>query len=314
MIFSNLFLSGFLRFYAGKTFFAPTKTERIFRRKSAFENLTLQAKKIIRKMRVMLAEKHLDELRNFAEKLADTAREIVAGYHAKFHTEIEIKNDGSPVTVADKECERVLRAMIHDAFPQHGIIGEEFGNENTDAEFVWSLDPIDGTKSFVSRVSLYGILFGLLHEGKPLIGVIDQPITRERIIGDGRDTRYNGVPVRVSDTPSVDKALLLTTDFIDCETKHPNENWNALLHRARLFRTWGDCYGYMLVANGRADIMADPELSPWDLYPLLPILRGAGAEVTDWNGNDPLHAKSILAANPRLHAEALAILNTPPNP
>ena len=271
--------------------------------------MSLQAGKESAKIRFMLAEKHLNELRDFAEKLADAAREIVSAYHAKFYTEIETKQDGSPVTVADKECERALRAMIRERFPQHGIIGEEFGNENTDAEFVWSLDPIDGTKSFVSRVSLYGILLGLLHEGKPLIGIIDQPNTRERIIGDSRDTRYNGVPVRVSETPCVDKALLLTTDLIDCETKHPNENWSALLHRARLFRTWGDCYGYMLVANGRADIMADPELSPWDLYPLLPILRGAGAEVTDWNGNDPLNAKSILAANPRLHAEALRILN-----
>ena len=277
--------------------------------KTPSRNLTLQAEKESAKIRPMLAEKHLNELRHFAEKLADAAREIVSGYHAKFYTEIETKKDGSPVTVADKECERALRAMIHEAFPQHGIIGEEFGNENTDAEFVWSLDPIDGTKSFVSRVSLYGILLGLLYQGKPLIGVIDQPMTRERIVGDSRDTRYNGVPVRVSDTPSVDKALLLTTDLIDCETKHPNENWNALLHRARLFRTWGDCYGYLLVANGRADIMADPELSPWDLYPLLPILQGAGAQVTDWNGNDPLNAKSILAANPRLHAEALEILN-----
>lgn len=256
----------------------------------------------------MIAEKHLETLRNFAEKLADAAREIVAGYHQKPYTEIETKADGSPVTVADKECERVLRAMIREAFPQHGIIGEEFGNENTDAEFVWSLDPIDGTKSFISRVPLYGILLGLLHEGKPLLGLIDQPATRERILGDGRSTQLNGVPVHVSETPTVAQALLLTTDLIDCEKEHGDKNWNDLLHRARLFRTWGDCGGYMLLAAGRADIMADPILSPWDLYPLLPILQGAGAAVTDWRGNDPLTGTSILAANPRLHAEALAIL------
>ncbi len=264
-------------------------------------------------MRRMIAEKHLEELRAFAETLADAAREIVAGYHAKASTEIEIKPDGSPVTVADKECERALRAMIKAKYPNHGIIGEEFGNENPDAEFVWSLDPIDGTKSFVSRVALYGVLFGLLHEGRPLIGVIDQPIVRERIVGDCRETRLNGVPVRVSETRRVADALLLTTDLIDCETKHPNENWNALLHRARRFRTWGDCCGYLLVASGRADVMADPELSPWDLYPLLPILQGAGAVVTDWRGNDPLRATSILAANPRLHAEALEILASSPS-
>ena len=258
----------------------------------------------------MLSEKQLSELKAFAGTLADTAREIVAGYHALEYTEIETKPDGSPVTVADKECERRLREMIHAAFPSHGIIGEEFGNENTDAEFVWSLDPIDGTKSFVSRVPLYGILFGLLHEGKPCLGIIDQPMTRERIIGDGMTTEYNGRRVYVSETPSVNKALLLTTDLIDCETEHPHENWNTLLHRARLFRTWGDCYAYMMIASGRADIMADPVLSPWDLYPLLPILEGAGSKVTDWNGNAALGAKSILAANPKLHAEALKILNS----
>lgn len=257
----------------------------------------------------MLSEKFLTELKTFAGTLADTAREIVAGYHALDYTEIETKTDGSPVTVADKECERRLREMIHAAFPTHGIIGEEFGNENTDAEFVWSLDPIDGTKSFVSRVPLYGILFGLLHEGKPCLGVIDQPVTRERIIGDGNITELNGRRVRVSETPTVDKSLLLTTDLHDCETEHPNEDWNALLHRARLFRTWGDCYAYLMIVAGRADIMADPVLSPWDLYPLLPILEGAGAKVTDWNGNAALGAKSVLAANPCLHEEALKILN-----
>lgn len=258
----------------------------------------------------MLSEKKLNELKIFAGTLADTAREIVAGYHASIHTEIEIKADGSPVTVADKNCERRLREMIHDAFPSHGIIGEEFGNENADAEFVWSLDPIDGTKSFVSRVPLYGVLFGLLHEGEPCLGVIDQPITRERIIGDGKITEYNGRRVQVAGTRRVADSLLLTTDLIDCETKHRNENWSALLHRARLFRTWGDCYAYMMIANGRADIMADPELSPWDLYPLLPILEGAGARVTDWQGNNALGATSVLAANPELHEEALEILRS----
>lgn len=258
----------------------------------------------------MLSEKILNEMKAFANTLADAAREIVAGYHAREHTEIEIKADGSPVTVADKECERRLREMIHAAFPTHGIIGEEFGNENANAEFVWSLDPIDGTKSFVSRVPLYGVLFGLLHEGKPCLGVIDQPITRERIVGDGKTTELNGRRVHVAETPHVPDALLLTTDLLDCENEHPRENWNALLHRARLFRTWGDCYAYLMVAAGRADIMADPVLSPWDLYPLLPILEGAGARVTDWRGNGALGATSVLAANPALHAEALEILHS----
>lgn len=260
----------------------------------------------------MLSEKFLNEMKIFAGTLADAAREIVAAHHAQEHTEIEIKPDGSPVTVADKTCEKRLREMIHEAFPQHGILGEEYGNENADAEFVWSLDPIDGTKSFVSRVPLYGILFGLLHEGKPCLGVIDQPITRERIVGDGKTAELNGRRVRVANTESVEKSLLLTTDLLDCERAHPRENWNALLHRARLFRTWGDCYAYLMISAGRADIMADPVLCPWDLFPLLPILEGAGARVTDWRGNAALGATSILAANPRLHDAALEILLSAP--
>ncbi len=253
----------------------------------------------------MLSEKYLEKMKAFAGTLADEAREIVAGFHARERTEIEIKPDGSPVTVADKTCERRLREMIHAAFPSHGIIGEEYGNENADAEFVWSLDPIDGTKSFVSRGPLYGILFGLLHEGRPCLGVIDQPITRERIIGDGQRTELNRRLVRVSETRSLENALLLTTDLLDCEKEHPRENWNALLHSTKLFRTWGDCYAYLMVASGRADLMVDPVLSPWDLYPLLPILEGAGAKVSDWRGRDALGATSVLAANPRLHAAAL---------
>lgn len=258
----------------------------------------------------MLEEKYLAPLRTFAEQLADAARKIVGDYHARAQTEIEIKPDGSPVTLADKHCERALRAMVNKAFPHHGIIGEEFGNENENAEFVWSLDPIDGTKSFVARVPLYGILLGLLHNGKPCLGVIDQPITRERIVGDGKTAFYNGAPVRVAGTKKLEDALLLTTDFRDCETEHSATHWRALLNSVRLFRTWGDCYGHLLLASGRADVMADPVLSPWDLYPLLPILRGAGATVSDWKGGEPLAGTSLLAANADLHAQALKLLNS----
>ncbi len=265
----------------------------------------------------MLSEKHKQELKNFIEILANKARKIVEDFHQNFSTEIEIKKDKTPVTLADKNCEKELRNLINSTFPSHGIIGEEFGNENENAEFVWSLDPIDGTKSFLARVPLYGILIGLLHEGKPLLGLIDQPISRERIVGDGKITKYNGVPVRVSETQEIENSLLLTTDLLDCEKFHPGKNWNTLLRRARLFRTWGDCYGYMLVSNGRAEIMADPVLSPWDLFPLLPILKGAGAEVSNWRGNDALaeissnsETTSLLAANPILHEKALKILNS----
>ena len=254
------------------------------------------------------------ELWAFAEKLADTAGEIVRGYHAKDFTEIEVKEDGSPVTVADKECERHLRAMIRETYPTHGIIGEEFGTERGDAEFVWILDPIDGTKSFIPRVPLYGILFGVLHRGKPLIGVIDQPVLRERVIGDGSVTKFNGKPVRVTDGKPMASALLVTTDIRHVWKHHDEAAFRRLIEATGAFRTWGDCYGHLMVAVGRADIMADPILNPWDLLPLLPVLEGAGAKVTDWQGRDPLAgtpmngSRGIVAAPASLHAAALAAL------
>lgn len=261
-----------------------------------------------------LPESFRAELWSFAEHLADVAGDIVRAYHAKSHTEIEVKEDGSPVTVADKECERRLRELIRQKYPEHGIIGEEFGSERAEAEFVWILDPIDGTKSFIPRVPLYGILFGVLHRGKPLLGVIDQPVLRERVIGDGAKTLFNGAPTRVKDTVALKDALLLTTDIRNVWKHHDEGAFRRLIDATGSFRTWGDCYGHLMVAAGRGDIMADPILNPWDLLPLLPILTGAGAKVTDWHGRDPLAgtpmngSRGVIAAPPALHAAVMAKL------
>lgn len=263
----------------------------------------------------MISDSFRSELWAFADHLADIAGDIVRGYHALPHTEIEVKPDGSPVTVADKECERRLRELIRAKYPAHGIIGEEFGVENGDAEFVWILDPIDGTKSFIPRVPLYGILFGVLHHGKPLLGVIDQPVLRERVAGDGRVTLFNGKPTRIREVTTLGDALLLTTDIGNVRKAHGEPGFRRLEDAVSVFRTWGDCYGHLMVAAGRADIMADPMLNAWDLLPLIPILTGAGAKVTDWEGRDPLAGtpmnglKGVVAAHPALHAAVLAKLN-----
>jgi myo-inositol-1(or 4)-monophosphatase len=256
-----------------------------------------------------ISEKTRAELWAFAEKLADRASELLRGYHARLDTEIEIKPDGSPVTIADKECERHLRRWIAECHPEHGIIGEEFGTERPDAEFVWSLDPIDGTKSFIPRVPLYGLLLGLLWQGRPFLGLIDQPITRQRVIGDGRRTLYNGRPAQISGKSRLQDALLLTTDVKNVAKYQNKAAFDRLVDRCGLFRTWGDCYGHMMIAAGLGDIMADPVLNPWDLYPLIPVLRGAGAIVTDWHGGDPLVTHHVIAATPALHEPALRILN-----
>ena len=255
----------------------------------------------------MLPEARQKELKAFAESLADIAREVLRAAHARVETEVEIKEDGTPVTVADKEAERRMRAAIRAAYPAHGILGEEFGAENVDAEFCWVLDPIDGTKSFLSRVPLYVTLIGLRHEGTPALGLIDQPIVGERILGDNRTCELNGRPVRAAEVPLRD-AVVVSTDLDNIRRLHRDVRWPRLADSVSHVRTWGDGYGHLLVAAGRAHVVADPVMNPWDLVPVLPVLRGAGATVTSWDGGDPLKAGNVIAAAPRLHAEVLRTL------
>lgn len=255
----------------------------------------------------MLTDARKDEFRRFAERLADLAGDVVRAHHAKPTVEVETKADGSPVTVADKESERVMREAIRAAYPDHGIVGEEFGADRAEAEFCWVLDPVDGTKSFVARVPLFTILVGLRYQGQPLIGVIDQPVLRERAVGDGFTATFNGRTTRVVDAP-LGSAVLLTTDAENIARAHPSARWSALAQSANFCRTWGDGYGHMMVAAGRAHVMADPIMNPWDLVPVLPVLRGAGATVTAWDGGDPVAAGNVVAAAPRLHAEVLRAL------
>ncbi len=256
----------------------------------------------------MLSEARQAELLKFAEALADVARSVLIPAHANPETKLEIKPDGTPVTWADKEAERLMRQLIAKAYPRHGILGEEFGSQNTEAEFCWVLDPIDGTKSFLSRVPLYVTLIGLRYEGQPVLGLIDQPILNERIVGDGRTARFNGRPVRVAEVP-LKEAVVVSTDFDNIRRLHPRARWNRLADSVAHTRTWGDGYGHLLVASGRAHIVADPVMNPWDLVPVIPILKGAGAVVTDWRGGNAVKSGNALAAAPKLHALALAALN-----
>lgn len=255
----------------------------------------------------MLPEARQTELKAFAESLADLARGVLIAAHGRRETEVEYKTDGTPVTVADKEAERLMRAAIKKAYPSHGILGEEFGPENVDGEFCWVLDPIDGTKSFLSRVPLYVTLIGLRYEGQPVLGLIDQPILGERMIGDNRTTTLNGRAVRVAEV-ALKEAVVVSTDLDNIRRLHRDVRWNRLADSVAHVRTWGDGYGHLLVAAGRAHVMADPIMNPWDLVPVLPILRGAGATVTSWSGGDPLKAGNIIAAAPKLHAEVMRTL------
>jgi histidinol phosphatase-like enzyme (inositol monophosphatase family) len=244
----------------------------------------------------------------FARSLAEASGRLIAERFAAGNFEVDTKADLSIVTQTDRDVERMLREMIHTIHPDHGVIGEEFGSDNADAEFVWTLDPIDGTISFVSGVPLFGTLIGLMQNGQPILGVIHQPVLGELMIGDGVMTTHNGREVSIRPCSRLEDATLLTTDPNLADRFQDGGKFEALRRRAAMTRTWGDCYGYLMLASGRADVMLDPIMNPWDLIPLVPIIRGAGGVITDWRGGDPVTGTSIVAAGPDLHPQVLEIL------
>ena len=222
---------------------------------------------------------------------------------------VESKADDSPVTQADRGAEELMRARLARKFPEHGIVGEEFGSDRADAEFVWVLDPIDGTKSFITGVPLWGTLIALLHRGQPVLGCIHQPVLGQLLVGDGTTTELNGKPVRCRPTRRLGEATLLTSDPLNPAKYQDGAAYDTLQRRARLVRTWGDCYGYLLVATGWADVCVDPIMNPWDIAALVPVIRGAGGCITDWQGGPPYPAQSTIAsATPELHAAVLGTL------
>ena len=247
---------------------------------------------------------------NFVRKLAAESAQVIKPYFAAFNLEVEMKADETPVTAADRGAEEAMRDLIRKEFPSHGIIGEEFGGENEAAEFVWVLDPIDGTISFASGCPLFGTLICLLHEGQPILGAINQPVLELLCIGDNNQTTVNGNPVQMREIDSLSEATLLTTDIQHVDEYQNRMGFENLLQETKLFRTWGDCYGYLLLASGWADIMLDPIMNPWDILPVIPIIRGAGGVITAWDGSDASQGDSCVAANKNLHPLVLKILNT----
>jgi myo-inositol-1(or 4)-monophosphatase len=252
----------------------------------------------------------LTPYRAFMIELAEQSGDFVRPLYGSPGLVVESKADQSPVTAADRGAEELMRARIAKKFPSHGIIGEEFGTERGDAEFVWVLDPIDGTKSFITGVPLWGTLIALLHRGQPVLGAIHQPILRQLVVGDGTATTLNGRAVRTRACARIEDATLLTSDPFNPAKYQNGAAYEALARRAKLVRTWGDCYGYLLVATGWADICLDPIMNPWDIAALVPVIRGAGGVITDWRGGAAYPAEStIAAATPALHAQVIATLN-----
>jgi inositol-phosphate phosphatase/L-galactose 1-phosphate phosphatase/histidinol-phosphatase len=204
-----------------------------------------------------------------------------------------------------------MRRLIRARFPDHGIIGEEFGREREDAEFVWVLDPIDGTKSFISGVPLFGTLIALARRGHPIVGIIDQPISRERWIGAaGRPTLFNGAPIRVRPCPSLAMATLFATSP-DMFAGDDRAGFGRVAAAAKLVRFGADCYAYGLLAHGFIDLVIEASLKPYDFSAILPVVEGAGGIASDWGGA-PLTVASdgrvVVAGDRRAHEAALALL------
>ncbi len=247
---------------------------------------------------------------DLAERLADAARPVIRRY---FRTPLAIddKSDDSPVTIADREAETVMRALIREAFPDHGIIGEEHGRERADADFVWVLDPIDGTKAFITGKPSFGTLVALAWRGRPVLGLIDQAITDERWLGAcGRPTTLNGQQVRVRPCGELADAYAYTTgpDYFDGATRPA---WERIAGRVKSARYGADCYAYALLATGCVDLVVEAGLKPYDYAALVPVIENAGGVVTDWTGaalDIWSDGRVCAAGDARLHAQALAVL------
>jgi len=260
------------------------------------------------------------EFVDFTDRLAAASGEVIAKYFRQ-RFDVITKSDQSPVTIADQETETVLRDLIEAEFPDHGITGEEHGSVRQDAEYIWYLDPIDGTKSFIAGVPLFGTLIGLARwqdgVGKPIMGVIDQPISGERWVGaDGHGTTFNGEPISVRACDRLSAATLYTTSLEYFDTPEELKAFERLQATASMTGFGTDCYGYGLVASGFVDLVVESGLNTYDYCALEPVVRNAGGVFTDWQGKPKVidDDETILAAgDARVHAEALAIVRAEAN-
>ncbi|GLR14890.1 histidinol-phosphatase [Chitinimonas prasina] len=245
-----------------------------------------------------------------AQRLADAARAFILPYY-RTRLAVDDKLDASPVTLADRGAEQAMRALLAEHTPEHGIIGEEFGRERDGAEWVWVLDPVDGTKSFIVGRPTFCTLIGLLHHGKPVLGIIDQPVLNERWVGvAGLPTTLNGSVVQTSDVTDLAATRLGSTgpQYLQATA---GERFAGLQARCR-FTVWGgDAYLYALLACGGYDLVVESGLKLHDFAALVPVVQGAGGTMTDWLGgelNKDSDGSVLVAATAALHEQALAYL------
>ena len=254
------------------------------------------------------------DLKGFLDRLAAASGEVILPY---FRTSLSVEDKSrggsfDPVTAADRAGEQAMRALIRATFPGHGITGEEFDAERSDAEYVWVLDPIDGTKSFISGMPAWGTLIALTHKGTPVLGMVHQPFIGERFSGDGAAAQYSGPAgeraLMVRECARLADAVVYTTSPRLMEAVD-RARFAKVEEAARLSRYGGDCYAYCMLAAGHIDLVIETGLKPHDVIPLIPIIAGAGGIMTTWEGGSASGGGRIIAAgDKRVHAEAMALL------
>ncbi|MCY1332250.1 Histidinol-phosphatase [compost metagenome] len=251
------------------------------------------------------------EFLTFAGRLADAASAVTLAY---FRAVFEVVDKGAtrfdPVTIADREAERAMRELIRSTYPTHGILGEEEQRIAGTEPFSWVLDPIDGTRAFITGLPLWGTLIALNDGQRPVLGIMDQPFTRERFSGDGKQAWLNGKLLGGRSCKSLSDAKLLCTTPDMFEAGEQWEAFQRVARAAKMQRYGGDCYGYCMVAAGQVDAVVEAGLQPYDVQALIPIIEGAGGIVTSWTGGDPQHGGAVVACgDARVHEEILRLLN-----
>lgn len=252
----------------------------------------------------------LKEFAAFAGELADAAGDFARPLFRK-PIDIISKDDASPVTEADRGAEKVMRALIAARYPEHGILGEEFGADRADAEWVWHLDPIDGTASFITGSAHFTTLIALTRDGVPVVGVINQPINHERWVGiEGRPSTFNGQPIATRACATLADAAMYTWGM-ECVLGDNGDRFQSLIRATKRARFSADGYAYGLLASGFIDLVADETMKPHDYLALAPVVKGAGGRITDWQGNEirfGIGEYTVASGDARVHEQALRIL------
>ena len=251
-----------------------------------------------------------------AKRVAKLGGQSTLEFFQKDNYDVIKKKDGSPLTLADQTCEKLIRAEIESAFPTDSIVGEEYGSKASDSSVRWIVDPIDGTKSFISGVPLYGTMVGIEFDGVATVGVCYFPGLDEGIFAcSGAGAWYvkgdtQPVVARVSEKTSLSECVMVTSSSSTFGRRDAAKVWTELDAKTYFSRTWGDAYGYMLVATGKVDIMIDPELCIWDAAAVKPIIEEAGGRYSDWSGEPKIDTGDAIGSNGHVHDEVLSIVSS----